>query len=84
MQICVHPVDMLITKKGIQMYLLIWLESGTKAFLLKRYTTIEDMIQGAKLLEDSGNEIVARTKILSAVDIAAIGMEVPVIKIEKL
>ena len=66
------------------MYLLIWLDSGTKAFLLKRYTTIEDMIQGAKLLEDSGNEIVAHTKILSAIDLAKAGVKVPVPQLIKL
>ena len=42
------------------------------------------MVQSAELLEAGGNEIVAHTKILSAVDIAAASIEVPVIKIEKL
>ena len=72
------------------MYLLIWLDSGSEfnppvsTYIIKRCKTLEEMVQSAELLEAGGNEIVAHTKILSAVDIAAAGMEVPVIKIEKL
>ena len=72
------------------MYLLIWLDSGSEfnppvsTYIIKRCKTLEEMVQSAELLEAGGNEIVAHTKILSAIDLAKAGVKVPVPQLIKL
>ena len=66
------------------MYLLVWLDMGTGSSLFKRCKTIEEMLNAAELLEASGNQIVAYTKILSAIDIHNLGGETPAPKLEQL
>ena len=66
------------------MYLLIWLDSGIDNYIIKRCKTLEEMVQSAELLEAGGNEIVAHTKILSAIDLAKAGAKVPIAELIKL
>ena len=62
--LCVQSVDMLITKKGIQMlgYLLIWVKDDKVKY--QRFRNLNEMIDVANQKE----EVIAHTQILSVKD----------------